>query len=309
MTRMLWIAGLCLWLIGGRAVAQSEGSLLIRADFQSATLGRTYQYTAILPAGYDENDARYPVIYLLHGRGDGMDAWLEARAVLDRLIADGTIPPLIAVLPDMPSSDRASYYVDSQYTGRLYRAEAVETAFMQDLIPHIDATYRTATNREARLVGGYSMGGYGAIRYSLAYPEVFGGAIVLSPAVYIPLPPADSSTREFGAFGNGDALFDEAIYQSLNYPTLLDSVAASGLPLSLFIAVGDDEWKNPNPEDYLHDLDMEAHLFFNHVARVSNIRSEFRVYDGGHDWGVWGRGLNEGLRFLTDFITTDGSTS
>lgn len=308
LAKFLWIAVLCLWLFGGRAVAQSEGSVLIREDFQSVTLGRTYQYTAILPAGYDESDARYPVIYLLHGRGDVMDSWLEARDVLDRLIANGDIPPLIAVLPDMPSSDRAGYYIDSQYTGTLYRAEAVETAFMEDLIPHVDSTYRTYTNRESRLVGGYSMGGYGAIRYSLAYPEVFGGAIVLSPAVYIPLPPADSSMREFGAFGNGDALFDEAIYQSLNYPALLDSVAASGLSLSLFIAVGDDEWKNPNPEDYLHDLDMEAHLFFNQVARVANIRSEFRVYDGGHDWGVWGRGLDEGLRFLADFITTDGGT-
>lgn len=74
---------------------------------------------------------------------------------------------------------------------------------------------------------------------------------------------------------------------------------ASGLPLSLFIVVGDDAWKNPNSEDYLHDLDREAHLFVDQVARVANIRSEFRGYDGGHD---------EGLRFLADFITTDEST-
>ena len=47
------------------------------------------------------------------------------------------------------------------------------------------------------------MGGYGAIRYSLAHPDLFGASIVLSPAVYVPKPPSDSSTREFGAFGKG----------------------------------------------------------------------------------------------------------
>jgi len=287
---------------------QSAGSIVLRADFQSETLNRTYQYGIYLPAGYEDSGASYPVIYLLHGRGDTMDAWLNASDLLDELIANGDIPPIIAVMPDMPSSERASYYVDSQYTGTLYRAEPVETAFMNDLIPHIEATYRALTHREARLIGGYSMGGYGAIRYSMAYPERFVGALVLSPAVYIPLPPVDSSTREFGAFGSGDELFDEAIYQRLNYPALADALTSSGLPVSMFIAVGDDEWKNPNPEDRLHDLDMEAHMFFNQVARIANVRSEFRVYNGGHDWEVWRRGFDEGMRYLAGFIQTSSDS-
>jgi S-formylglutathione hydrolase FrmB len=174
----------------------------------------------------------------------------------------------------------------------------VETAFIDDLIPHIDATYRTIADRTARIAGGYSMGGYGALRYVLAHPDVFSGAIVLSPAVYIPLPPVDSSTREFGAFGLGDQLFDEAIYTSLNYPALLETFDQAHLPISMFIAVGDDEWKNENPDDFLHDLDIEAHFVFNRVTRVQSITSEFRVYDGGHDWDVWTRGFIEGILFL-----------
>ncbi len=248
------------------ARGQSAGSgSVLRADFQSGTLSRTYQYVG-LPPGYDESAARYPVIYLLHGRGDVMDSWLEARTVLDDLIANGDIPPIIAVLPDMPSSERAGYYIDSQYTGSLYRAEAVETAFMHDLIPHIEATYRALTNREARLVGGYSMGGYGAIRYSMAYPESFVGALVLSPAVYLPLPPADSSTREFGAFGTGAALFDEAIYKSLNYPPSLTRWLPANSRCLCSSQWATTEWKNPNPEIACM-IDMEAHMFFNHVAR------------------------------------------
>ncbi|MBK8135630.1 MAG: hypothetical protein IPK52_07310 [Chloroflexi bacterium] len=124
------------------------------------------------------------------------------------------------------------------------------------------------------------------------------GALVLSPAVYIPLPPIDSSTREFGAFGKAGALFDDEIYTALNYPALLSSFSETALGLSIFIAVGDDEWKNERPEDRLHDLDIEAHMVFNHVSRAPSIQSEFRVYDGGHDWDVWRRGFVEGLPFL-----------
>ena len=176
---------------------------------------------------------------------------------------------------------------------------------MNDLIPHVDATYRTLSQREGRLVGGYSMGGYGALRYVLAYPQTFAGAIVLSPAVYTPLPPLDSSTREFGAFGIGDNLFDEKLYQNLNYPSLVADFEATSQRVGVFIAVGDDEWKHPNPEDQRHDLDLEAHLVFNTLSRVRNIEAEFRVYDGGHDWMVWRRGFVEGMRFLSPLLQPD----
>jgi enterochelin esterase-like enzyme len=302
--RMLLAVLFCVRLVSV-VQGQAEDSMVLREDFFSTTLNRTYQYNVYFPSGYEGSDARYPVIYLLHGRGDTMDGWLEARAALDELIADGSIPPLIAVMPDMPSSERASYYVDSEYTGALYPAEPVESAFIGDLIPHIDATYRTVAAREGRLIGGNSMGGYGATRYAMTYPDLFVGALILSPAVYSPLPPLESSTREFGAFGRGDQLFDEAVYQSLNYPSLSESLAQSGLSLYMFIAVGDDEWKNPLPEDALHDLDVEAHLLFNHVVRIPNVSAEFRVYDGGHDWIVWERGFREGIQFLTRYVEAE----
>ncbi len=292
-------------LIGINTMAQDiSESQVLDADFDSETLGRTYQYKVYLPAGYDSSEQNYPVVYLLHGRGDTMSAWLNVRSTLDELISNEDIPPMIAILPDMPSSDRGNYYIDSAYTGMLYRAEAVETAFFNDLIPHVDSTYRTLATRESRVVGGYSMGGYGAIRYSLAHPDMFMGAIVLSPAVYTPLPPSDSSTREFGAFSDDSSLFNEDIYTNLNYPALLTSFSGE-YRLNMFIAVGDDEWKHPNPEDIEHDLDFESHRFFNRVARVPSISAEFRVYDGGHDWDVWQPGFVEGIRYLSNYLNTD----
>ena len=191
-----------------------------QAKFASATLGRDYHYYIYLPAGYETSGKRYPVFYLLHGRGDNMSAWATITRDLDRLFASGDLPPFLAVMPDFPSSSKAGYYVDSAYTGVDYPAEAVETAFFTELIPEIDKAYRTIPDRQSRAVAGYSMGGYGALRYLLAHPDKFMGAVVMSPAVYTPLPPAGSSTREFGAFGKGSQLFDAAAYQSKNYPAL-----------------------------------------------------------------------------------------
>ena len=157
------------------------------------------------------------MIYLLHGRGDSMSAWTQVKGRLDQLIADGAIPATIAIMPDAPWSTRASYYVDSQYKGSDRKGtnagRPVETAFTKDLIQHVDSTYRTLAARDGRVVGGYSMGGYGAIRYSLAHPDLFVSSIVLSPAVYIPKPPNDSSTREFGAFGHGRDLFSTRLQE------------------------------------------------------------------------------------------------
>ncbi|MBN1967620.1 MAG: SBBP repeat-containing protein [Anaerolineae bacterium] len=301
MNRWLFLVLIGCLLLVSPTMAQGEGSSVRQEAFYSDVLGREMQYTVYLPAGYEATEMRYPVLYLLHGRGDSMEAWLTVRGVFDDLIAAGDLPPFIAIMPDAPSLERAGYYVDSEFTA----GEAFEMAFMQELIPHVDATYRTLTARESRVVGGYSMGGYGALRYALAYPELFVGALVLSPAVYTPLPPADSSTREFGAFGRGDRLFDPDRYAALNYPALLESFAPPGL-LHLFIAVGDDEWKNPDPADALHDLDMEAHLLFNRVSRAGGIAAEFRVYDGGHDWDVWQRGFIEGMTVLVNhMLVTD----
>jgi S-formylglutathione hydrolase FrmB len=297
---LLLFTSALLLLLSSLVLGQREESQTLREEFFSNTLNRDFRYNIILPAGYESSDEPYPVIYLLHGRGDSGTAWLIVHDAMDELIANGEIPAYIAVLPDFPSSSRASYYIDSQYTGSDYPAEAVETAFMTELIPHIDSRYRTITERRGRLIGGYSMGGYGAIRYSMAYPNLFKGALVLSPAIYVPLPPMGSSTREFGAFGKGGNLFDEEIYQSLNYPALTASFVETGFPMAFFIAAGDDEFHTPIYEERLHDIDMEAHMFHNYVVRLPNVRAELRIYDGGHDWEVWLQGFVEGMRFLAN---------
>ena len=299
----LTLVAFCLLAAGpaGRAAApQSEGKIQAQS-FPSAHLGKDLAYQLYLPPGYDATGTtRYPVVYLLHGRGDKMTAWRTIKPELDRLIGEGRIPPLIAVMPDAPSSRRAGYYIDSLFTGtdKLPAGEAVESAFTQDLVAHVDTTYPTKTDRLNRIVAGYSLGGYGAMRYALVHPELFGAAIVLSPAVYFPLPPPDSSTREFGAFGRGAQRFEDAIYTARNYPAVIPAFVATGQPLVLFIAVGDDEHALADPAQASHDLDYEAHTLYNHIRRVPGITSQLRVVDGTHNWDTWRLTFIEGVQYV-----------
>lgn len=297
-------------LAGGTAIARAQpvsaadrGAMDPRAEsIHSVSLDGELRFLVALPPEYArEPERRFPVVYLLHGRGDDLGAWTTALGELTRLSAEGRIPPCIAVLPDAPSARRAGYYINSRFAGDgtdRSKGAAVESALTQDLIAHIDGSYRTVAARESRVIAGYSMGGYGALRYALAHPQLFGAALVLSPAVYVPLPPAESSAREFGAFGAGEERFVEQIYRENNYPALLGHFEAAGLPLRMFVAVGDDEHAHTDPEEWRHDLDLEAHAVYNRLRRVPGIAIEFRVSNGPHDWATWRPAFAEGLEFI-----------
>ena len=270
-------------LVNPASSAGPDAGTMKAGAVYSKTLRENISYNIYLPAGYDSKEIYYPVLYLLHGRGNDKNAWKKVQTDIDELIASNQVRPFIAVMPDAPWSDRGSYYVDSDYkTGK-----AVETALISELIPAIDEGYRSIRTRNNRFIGGYSMGGYGAIRYLLNYPLLFSAGIVLSPAVYYPLPPADSSTREFGAFGKKELLFVDDIWTAKNYPLTLKVLEATGLKARVYIAVGDDEYAVPDVNERLHDLDVEAHLFYNLVRRSKAVNAEFRVLQGGHGWEVW----------------------
>lgn len=269
------------------ATAKTSASQIVTASLDSEAVG-TLDYAVYLPPGYESSQLNYPTVYLLHGRGDTMSAWQRMASTLDHMIAEQKIQPMIVVMPDAPWNDRGNWYTDSQFAGSGTQAqgEDVETAFTRDLVAHIDSTYRTVADREARAVGGYSMGGAGALRMSLAHQDVFSSGIILSPAVYTPAPPSDSSTREYGAYGTGSQPFDQARYDELNYPNALEAMDTS-LPVHLFIGVGDDEWPNPAPEDAQHDLDFEAAKLYNTARRAPAVTAELRIVNGGHDWDAW----------------------
>ncbi len=135
----------------------------------------TRRVPVYLPAGYDDDPRRrYPTVYILAGFGSRGAALLNdslwdenIQQRLDRLIAQGALPPVIAVLPDASTRYGGSQYLNSSATGQ-YEDHILE------LVAYMDARYRTRPERDYRAIMGHSSGGYGALVLGMRHPEVFG---------------------------------------------------------------------------------------------------------------------------------------
>lgn len=267
-------------------VNDTRTSSVYTTSFALAALQRAMPYSVYLPADYAASGLRYPVLYLLHGRGDDERSWLGGggiQAQLDRLTRAGKIPPVIAIMP----SAESSWYVDGP--------EAMETAITRDLVERVDATLRTLPEREGRAVVGYSMGGYGSVRYGLAHPELFGAAITLSGALYRDDPPLDSSARELPVFGDP---FDLNRWNALNYPATLETFLKKNLSVPLFIAAGDDEYVNTR---YVDNADVQATMLYAKLRKEGQ-RAQLRIVNGGHNWATWSPALDEGLPYIFNYL-------
>ena len=125
--------------------------------FDSAAAKAKVSYHLFTPEVYDaEAERRFPVLYWLHGSGGGLAGIAPLSAFFARAIREGKIPPMLVVFPNGLAS---SIWCDSKDGG-----VPIETTFIKELVPHIDATVRTIAMREGRIVEGFSMGGYGAAR-------------------------------------------------------------------------------------------------------------------------------------------------
>jgi enterochelin esterase-like enzyme len=112
------------------------------------------------------------VLYWLHGTGGGLPGIPRLSEFFDRAMQEGKIPSMLVVFPNgLPGS----LWCDSKDG-----AMPIETIVIKELIPHIDATYRTIAAREGRIIEGFSMGGYGAARLGFKYPQLFGAVSMLA---------------------------------------------------------------------------------------------------------------------------------
>lgn len=170
--------------------------------FETAVRGKgTWgSYLVYLPPSYDvETARRYPVLYWLHGGFGNARQGAWAVQHLDRGIRAGRVPEMIVVLPQaLP----VGWYVNSKDGKR-----PIEDVMVKDLVPHIDATYRTLPRRESRGIEGMSMGGYGALHLGMKYPDLFGTISSVAPAILKDLKD-EPRERTFDTFGEDEAYYD-----------------------------------------------------------------------------------------------------
>jgi len=145
------------------------------------TSRRAFVYT---PPGYDKNQStRYPVLYLQHGWGEDETAWSNqghANLIMDNMIAEGKIKPFIIVMTYGMTND-------IKFGGlRNFDITPFQTVLVDELIPFVDANFRTIADQLHRAMAGLSMGGMETRMITINKPEVFSHFGLLSGGTYKP---------------------------------------------------------------------------------------------------------------------------
>lgn len=152
--------------------------------FPSASTNTSRRAFVYTPPGYqNENKKKYPVLYLQHGWGEDETAWSNqghANLIMDNLIAEGKIKPFIIVMTyGMTNTARFGKI-------REFKIDTFQTVLVDELIPYVDANFRTIAKQSHRAMGGLSMGGMETKTITLNKPDVFSHYALLSGGIYTP---------------------------------------------------------------------------------------------------------------------------
>lgn len=293
----------CLWfaLAAAHSVA---GTVTFNNTVPSPTLGRLVSYALYLPPGYENDSRSYPVIYLLHGGGSGQPSdWFtlaRIEQVLDRLIASGEIPPVIAIAPDGRRdlhNEVATYFMDD--ADGLTRWEEM---FKTEFVPTVEMRHSALGTSQNRAILGLSMGGVAAVTFQLRQPTDWAGVAVLSAAfrtrqqiTELSQPAYDA--RYGGWFGiglKGNARLNQQWAQTEINSLIAeaDTSEFSRIPRLYFDVGADDPFFGGNAETHL-------------MMTKAGLRHRFRVREGGHNWKYWRAGLDDAILHLGAVLTRD----
>jgi enterochelin esterase-like enzyme len=237
--------------------------MLRRVSFYSHALAREVPYFVYLPPGYGLSDRLYPTLYMLHGNSGSNEEWIAYGLIdeVDAMIVAGEIRPLVVVLPQ----GDFSYWINLPPMGPNYG-----DYLLNDLVEHVDATYRVQEEPQYRAVGGLSMGATGALIAAFRNPDVFGIVGAHSPAL-----PEEGQRYFLGMgrdFGQRDPITQAMRRQQLD-------------ELAIWIDVGDED-------DWLARAE-ELHW----ILDEREILHEWQVFPGEHWGGYWSEHIPDYLLF------------
>lgn len=252
------------------------------AKLDSKLMGRAMPYRIILPKSYNSSkQKRYPVIYLLHGLFGSNTNW----TTLTKLPSYAQEHEFIIVNPEGENG----WYTDSASKP----ADRFESYIIKELIPAIDAKYHTVASRNGRIVAGLSMGGYGALKFGVKYPEMFSlaGSFsgALGAATYTSIPALDAILKSIGE-----------VYGPMGSETRKQN--------DLFALVRDASPEKVKTLPFIYlDCGTEDFLFQNNrefveLLREKKIPHEYRERPGNHEWPYWDVQVSEFLRLADRFL-------
>lgn len=268
--------------------AQNMGKVSEGKIVKSTIMGKDVKYTIYLPAGYETSERSYPVVYLLHGYSDDDTGWLqfgEINRLVDKAIADGTIPPMIIVMPD----GFVSFYMNS-YDGK----EKYEDFFVKEFMPTIERSYKIKAKKQYRGISGLSMGGYGSMNLALRNPDLFAAAAPLSGAFY------DDNTIIDMNEANWTRAYGQLYGRDLKGTDRLTKTWLENSPIKMVETKSVEDlkkvryWIDCGDDDFLTKGNCLLHI----ALTEKKVPHEFRMRDGGHTWDYWRTGIVPALEFI-----------
>jgi S-formylglutathione hydrolase FrmB len=264
---------LCIVLAAGTASAQSR---IDCSALNSTILKRPVHYCVFLPSGYDAAVAqhpatRYPVLYFLHGLGDNEQTLFNSGGwtLLDDLRRQHKMGDFLIVAPE----GWRSFYVNSADGSVRY-----SDFFLQEFMPAIERKYRIRPGRAGRAISGISMGGFGALRFAFAHPELFSAVSAQSAALITESPQQLDAASQTGVpiltvLGPVFGKPIEARHWNENNPLLLAKKNAEGLKkMAIYFNCGQDD---------NYGFEKGAAELHNELQR-EHIPHEYHAYPGDH---------------------------
>lgn len=244
---------------------------------RSEILGQTVHYCVMLPSGYDaaasgHTPRRYPVLYFLHGLGDNEQTLFKGGGwdVIQDLRQRGQIPDFLIVAPE----GKRSFYINSADGHARY-----SDFLIREFIPYIESHYSIRRERSARAISGVSMGGYGALRFAFAYPELFSSVSAQSAALLTEAPqPAGTMPMPTPLGGMMGSVFGNPIdlpHWNQNSPFVLakqNRAKIRATRLAIYFNCGrEDEFGFDRGAEELHRR-----------LQAESVAHEFHLYPGNH---------------------------
>jgi S-formylglutathione hydrolase FrmB len=256
------------------AVSSQTKLTVVESKLQSSLLAREVSYRVIVPADYKrKRSERYPVIYLLHGLYGHFSNWTD----MTDIATYAANYRFIIVMPE----GNDGWWTDSVTVP----TDRYESYIIRELIPEIDKAYRTIADRDHRFIAGLSMGGYGAIKFGLKYPDMFSLVGSFSGALDAPLRDQDGSKLwatllpPYGPLGSTTRQGNDIFGLLRNIPS--DRMKA--LPF-IYLDCGTE------------DMFITTNRDFDALLLQKKLPHEFRELPGKHEWPYWNQQVQEFLR-------------
>lgn len=279
-------------------ITLAGGAIVEFKSFSSKSIGMPARYSVFLPPSYSKDPTRtYPVIYFLHGLNNDETSWTVERYgnVQDSLVQmmiSGKIPEFLMV---HPRGD------DSFYCNYLDGSKRYEDLIADELISHIEATYRVRKGRENRSIAGTSMGAYGALKIAMKYPDRYSAVAGHSPILFpgqgpLSIPEEAKSSRFYSFFVNMlTPIFGNPVRQDVwdaNNPLkLARSRKLDGLKIYFDYGTDDRYIPMTRLDEGCKELDS--------ILTEAKVAHTFKVRPGEpHGWALIAAHLDETLSFL-----------